>query len=1659
MGSVRGQLCSTCAELFEGQKCPTCKGFPAKTRAEIEAWERARLAKRLDEWRRDGVIDAATAKRVRAAAGLEPAPEGDAARVEEERPPAKASLDLEAGVDRFATGFTSFFGEVSSRYAKMAADVAKDAPPPSKGARPLRGEVDHESHTAYATGGDTVVSPGVEALEELDEAHGGPGKPLGALQVFWFIGTVLVLAGSLMGVREAWRSLDGVLRPLVIAGALFGYHAAFVALARVLAKRSAVTGRVLGVIAAGLLPVVFVAGAVAIGMSRGAGTVAAAAILVASAGTLVALGRVFGPRAGVGLVIGLVPALALEIVLGFEATTTNARLSAPLVAIAVVLWSALRARRASDARVIASLSASLYGAVAVAAYTVFGGPQDTTLDMSSFGPPELAAVLWVAALGAVSWFGVHEPASAGSLSNRLRGASSVVAVVSLALVVGAALAGTIAAVRSRDELLASGVWAWAPAAAAALGAAALAVEARHRSLALHVAVPLAHVAAFLVARVATDAVAAQWAAPAVVPAALFVLGPVLLPRRPSVLAWSFVSSLAVTAITLGTELSLRPPVPATDACTTTMTVALALAAAAHLGGRAVRPSQHYVGGLLLVVALSCWLVPTRDDPWTASLGYALVAAGVIHAVMALGYAAIAPKDSELRPFDDVSLVAGIAAAWLAVFTLYPQRLLALGLSDLGASLAASMPALLAAGLLALRAPRDASRLVTAHAGLGLAVIARVVWGPQTPLVFVGGTSALALSAIGALRGEPEPEPPRFGRALFGLVPLPLGGRGWALLDGFAVSGAVIAALTTALTLPWIGAVAGGWFPPTLSERDPTILGMVAVVVTMLVLFGTRALQAFGARGHVGTLALGGLAIAVTAIVNRIGRPLAPEIVGRNLSVVAFGVWLVARLFVRVGPKVASALDKPTHGRLYHFIPHAGVAALAALLAIDAFLVGGPSLSRALVVVPPLMVFGAALGCALLYRSSHRPPLLHAALALLFAFASLASAQRAVLGPHLTPLSPPGSRWVPTAMADAAANDWTNAALYLVAPDGLVPLWDRAAFGGGVFVVACALLGMIATRAPAATRALRSVLDAPDDDAVPRALTIASAVGAFVVAVDLTAQPSLVTAVLLILAGALGLLSRGPPLGALPIALGLPLLVHAFVGPLVPAWSGPALAAEALAVVVGGRYLALRDGRDQTTLLASQVFAAALGAFALLYAVTALAPTDPAGALASIFAASNDAAGGAWAQTSSPGITLALLGVASAAAAWSWRGTIAGALSVLPPLLLGLAGAALGASLSYTSAADVSRLTTRDGPAVAAGVAIAVLAAHAAVVMLARAERTFASAGTAIGRDVVVVAAGAVMVAFLAAPEPGGLYVGVCGVVALGVPLVVSFDAVVRQKTARHVYVVELFVVGLYTFATRDLGVRPELHALLGLAYGFTLLGVAVVARRRGAERVAGATRRFLAVLPLVLAFVTMQGTNDAAAIFALGAAMLYGATAFAEKSRVFSSLAALAANVALVVFALARGLDGVEIWVGPLGLLVAALGQIFASKMSPAARSAVRVIGGGLLYMPAGLKLALRLGAAEDGTYSVVFGAVCLLGVVAGLVLRVRAYLALATMALTLDVIANLVYAGLRDHRVGFVLLSATGLFILGIMILVTLRRDRALALAARLRAKMRGWE
>src|SRR5205814_1796917 len=81
-----------------------------------------------------------------------------------------------------------------------------------------------------------------------------------------------------------------------------------------------------------------------------------------------------------------------------------------------------------------------------------------------------------------------------------------------------------------------------------------------------------------------------------------------------------------------------------------------------------------------------------------------------------------------------------------------------------------------------------------------------------------------------------------------------------------------------------------------------------------------------------------------------------------------------------------------------------------------------------------------------------------------------------------------------------------------------------------------------------------------------------------------------------------------------------------------------------------------------------------------------------------------------------------------------------------------------------------------------------------------------------------------------------------------------------------------------------------------------------------------------------------------------------------------------------------------------------------------------------LVYAPAAVQVTFQVGAAQNGLYPVLFGVACLAGVAIGMLLHIRAYLALGTGFLVLDITASLVQAGLRDHRIGFLVLSLSGI-------------------------------
>ena len=1702
-------VCIGCAELVEGSSrggCPRCGKRIGRGRTEILAWESARQEARIAAWKRDGVIDAEVANRLRARVALDADARADEKADQKEKEKASA---VERGADVVVGGAGNLYAEMAARWKRLAENVERDAPKEAHDAHE-EASLQHDDRTLEAgraifarDGRGAVVGAGLEALAALDDepAHGESNaeahalkeasKPFGALQVFWFIGTLLVLAGSVMGVREAWRTLEGVWRPVVIAGAFFAYHVLFVGLARLLVRRSTVTGRVLAGIAAGLLPVVFVAAAVSIGQESSIGVPFAAMLLLASTFTLVLVGRIADRAAtGMALAAGLVPSLVLELAIGTGGASPSRRAVVVLIALLPVMVAATRARVSASTSTIVTLAAATYGAIAVGILGLYGGPGDPSLPFDDGGIGQRALMAWLAASAAVGWWASSGPGVAA----RFAKVASVPLVVSLAVLVSTSAAALVLGLTQSVTSVTTiglGPAVHVPLAVLVLAAVVLAVEQRTRPGALHVAVLVSLAMMVLVGKAVVPDRPELWPSTcAAVPASFLFFGAFVGDRRRrAILAtWGVLAAIATLLTVLAVEGVTRTSASDGTPWKTSALTAAVLALSAHVGARTSRPSLHLAGALFAFVAIATWLLPTSvplldgsaiGDPWAHTLMLGCAGLATAYGLAALGYATIAPKDDDRRPLDDASLLLATGAVWLGV--LFATRAPALGPSFGIADLPMAKRFWLAAPSLALtvvllaRALRDRSALVTAQAAIALALAVHIATGAgsdgASPAgVWLAGLLAASFAVIASARVPRAEGSPQFGRAIYGLVPLPFAGGPRTVLDGFAFVALGLVGLVLLPVLGWLGVPIKSELPRTL-----VLFGLAGVLCVAVAAFATRAFERFHARGNVATLWIAAPVIGLTAVAYRIGRPLAPDVVGFRLSMVIVLVWLLARGIGKIGPRIGVALDRPQDGARYHHVAHFGVLALTLLLFVDAVLVGGPTPTRSLAVVPPLLLAGSAIGALLLYRSYGREPFLHLGLLLASLASLLGFAQRALLGPALVPLDPPGGRWVPALTANAARVDWLDPALFLGAGDTELALWNRGWLGLAVAAAALGALLVAFTRSASVAHAIRVTIfarDEHDERAAPqieRAIAVPIAILAAALALGLAFQPSIPAAIAFAAAGALAAAALSPAYRAAPLVLGAPLLVHAFAeaGALVATWAGPAIALLGLVIVLAGRRVSASRGHDRNVLVATQLVALAYAPLALAYALAAGGATSPVAAAPSVVALAARALDTQWVVTYAPALTLAIVAATWAAAGLAWRGNLAKLLLVVPPVVLAVAGAWFTAAFTRATsesgalAADV--LVTREGSLLALTLAVAATVAHVAAAASSRSRRDDATAGFSLGRDVALVASTLVMCLFVALRDDslsGGFMEGPCGVGALGLLVAVSLHAVAWQGTARHVALVEGLLVAFYAFATRSFRLRPEVDAMIGLLYGFSLLGVAVVARRRKIPAVADATRRFAAVLPIALMILTTRGATNQAAGLALGISALYGAMAWVERSRIFGSLAALAANLALVVFAVAQGLDGAEVFIGPVGIFVTALAQIFAPRMTPAARSALRIVGGALLYLPAGLKLTFRLGAAEDGgTYAVIFGAVCLLGVVAGLVLRVRAYLALGTMFLTLDVVANLVHAGLRDHRIGFLLLSVSGLGILGIMIGITLRRDAAWGIVGRFRSRLRAWD
>ncbi|AKQ65040.1 putative integral membrane protein [Myxococcus hansupus] len=1668
-------ICQVCARLRDvatAATCPEC-GAPLvpATELHLEALVKESLRRHIEGWQARALIDVDTATRLTLSLAPESndgggvAPEEPASTLDSADAVVISTVDSATRAEAWADGLSTSLREGSGwRLWGWGAALARSLDEAAKAeraqkARGRRGPREGDSEAGeddlgaalgsgeafFARDVSGPLSGGLEAVVALDARP--ESTPRFQEFIWWFLGAVLVLGGSLMGVREAWNALGGVPRQLLVTGALWGYHAGFVGLGVFLSRRSMPVGRVLSGIGLALLPVAFIAMSSLFELSSGLGVAVALGVAALGMVPLRSAGRLLHGTSATALAVALLPSLFAGLpLMSLDDAPWSRALCAGVgvVALAATAWRARKTTSGSTALV--SASAALYGALWLAVFCVASAPSG--FDALEPGSPLFAGLtLWAQALAVV----IAVSATTDSMREAHPRASPVLEVVAYAVLASGALAGALGAfsVAAGDDFQVDFASALAPGVAAGVF---FLLEPRRRAL-VHLVALTALLGGALVARTQAPADPGWWVLGGTVAAS----GLMLLARwsaspglRIRLLAWSIVGSLA--SLPLVSHFGLA------DAPWARVLTGLVIAGGAHLAGGWRWRGLHYLGGVGLLFGVLAFATgtPGLEGRWAPLAVFALMSGlyGAVGLVQA-AWAQPASRRDGLLPLDDLSLCLAAAGVIMVVDAapVAPGFLVSAG--GLPGGVLAALPTAVVTTWLLLRVRRDGSRLVAFLAASGMALTVSQVMGTVSDFsspraALVAASLSLGFAVFSALRGRtpppadatgtPAPRPE--GRKMVDLFRLPLGAQGMPLFtDGFATA-ALVQLLIAAFTLT-------GWLSrPTDAERATGLLACGLLLLTVLVAFVSRGFVACRLRGSVVTLALLGGLIALTALVNRAGRPSPPDVVALRLPLVGIALWGLALATRRFGPWVAKQLERPRHGKVYHWVPHVGVAVLVCVLLKGAVLVGLPTPSRALGIIPPLMLLGPAVLMGLLAVSARSVRLASMGLYLGHAGAALWAARQSLLGPRLVSLRPLEGEWVRTG---AESLHWLQDGAWLAPGDSVFLLWQRAFAGisaAGLVYAAASLRGL--------------------PERFQQLLRHHAGISVGLVFLAALFQPGLTAAGLVLATGLVLFVGGAKAQGRLVLGASILLLVHALahrVG-IFEMWPGPVFALVGLAVVSLGPWLVRRRGLSESAARVRIHQATAIYALAAtVYALATNGTSSSTLAALNLLAEAGMSLGGTWMVSPALPVTMALIAASLFVAAFQWKGTLASLVATLGAWMLGATFvASLMAFLSIQ--ASLTGPWLRYGPLFRAHGAALALAAAVGVVVLhvaqawARRRRADVAGGLSWGRDTGMVVSG-VMLAVLAMGGFASEEALPRAIASMGILVLVALHCAWSQHTGRHVYFVQLSVVGAYVLV-RNLyapGLRAEHDALFALALGFILVGVTVLARRAGVQPVEAATRRFAALLPLGVALMLPGEATREAALLAGGSGLLYATLGAVERSRLFGAFAAAACNFALLIAALAFGLEGLEIYLAPLGLLLLMLGQLFSGSLPQAARNTVRILGGLLLYVPAAAKMAVQVGQSPDGMYALVFGGVCLLGVVAGMVFQIRAYLALGTLFLTLDVAATLLDAGLKDHRVGFLVMTLTGLTLIGGRVLTTLKRQEWELLVRRVRVQLRGWD
>lgn len=1462
--------------------------------------------------------------------------------------------------------------------------------------------------------------------------------------IWWFIGSILVLAGSIMGIREAWNTLAGVNRHLTVLAAVVVYQFLFVGLGTFIGKRLSTTGKLLSSISLLLLPVSYSVSTDLLIANFSLGIISLSLLVGLTAFLLYLAGNQFNFDKKLSILL-VIPSLLVQSILPWVGNgIVSISLSfLPLVFIFISskLWNKMP-----------TSSMMLYF---VSVYVTLG-TEVIQLNMSFSGNSlfaarsiELGALLfWLVLFSFLlsNAFGIH------AIHFPSRKLFTILEVIFLAFVlVVAGIAGLL--LFSQRSSLYDIAWAFFIITPFFATGAFLNTVRRHRA-AIHPFMVLSVFSFYILGNDFFPATYWGFAFASIVP----ILGLAIQNKfssslKDSLIGWGFLIGLLTTLYLFISSFGIAANSDLTLLLYPLLFVGFYFGIASHIASGFSRAFSHLNGGygiFLAVYAILYLLFPNSDS--SSKLGISLIIISFLYAVLGILLDdKLGEKSGDfLMPFDDISFVSGLGSFFF-LFFMTRASLVENGI-------------LFSLGLLFIsRSFRDMSSLSSFIGSMIFSLAGfRILFSFMTPTVsssiYSSSLISLGLGILCLFFPNLGPTPTTSRKILY-IIRLPFAAQGPVLIrNGLTATAFLYIIQAFFLFFLWAGIA-------DLPERNTVILSMFLLSLFFLLGFFTRALNSFRLRGSVVSLSLVFIFIGLTAVANRIGRPLPPQVVGVNLTLGIIALWIFSRLLFYKGQPISNWLDNPEHGKFYQFVPLAAMCVLGLVLVLDIFLIQPTNLIRFLYVTPPTFFLGAGLAALLFFQSTRLYFSLFISLFFIAMTFGLGFSQESLRGISLTPLDLPGSRWVPLVTEHLTrTGDWLDPALFLPREIQRITLISRFVTG---IATTCLFYAVISGYLEKGI--LRKILEKIFQN-VEHFIQIQSifSIWTFIcfgficlVAYQYAFIP---TGVLSILAGGLLVLSGQTRQGNFIVGVSLLLIIHgiAHATSIYPDWTGLLLSTIALVLVASVKPISDFSKKPYGRILESHHAGAFIySLFAFLYSLAIQSPAFIDNAVPGLLSASFNGIAGGWMTSYVLGVTFLLTAISLWIGAWQWTKGMTSMGMYFSIILFGFSGIAL---VPYSVRIFQSNTILQFSlfiPYFALVLSfVAAFALYSSISL--NKGREDISIGAGYGGDSLFLLVGLFLTVYIRTNIQSNIPFASLALL-FSILLVIAATLVIAfiLRKPHHFYFAQTGIASLYLILKPSFPelLTPEVDALFALIFGFILTGITAVARSAGIPPLEESTRRFAAFMPVIAGIVLPTDANYTNAGLATFSAALYAALASTSSSKVYSVLAAVAASLAIFTGIMASNTQGYEIYLAPVGLFSLFLGHIFRENLIDTAKKGIRLFGGLMIYLPAAINISFELGQATDPMYAIVFGVISLAGVVAGMLFQIRSYLFMGVLFFTLNIVVNLLQTGLRDQRMGFILLSLAGLTIIFSLIFYSLRKEMIHTFIRKWQKKLGGWE